>query len=266
MPEDLDPTTARLVDELAASIIPALAKSLSSAMPSADFSGLFDRITRASQDTRAQIEKVIRSDVEENRAGRSVIMQSLGNVLEDVASIRRMLEKIPVQPKPKIEQPHDNSQEIMGKIDAVSSRLEEVIHGLKSFGEAYASSMEQKAEVQAVPIYSGNDAQLEKLIKQSLPGLEGFVRANAKSQSQELEEFSREISAMNEQNNIALIHEVSGKVSQEVASYGEEMLARLNEEREGQFAQVARSVKLAVILSGAGLVMSVIAVIMMLFR
>ena len=268
MPEDLDPTTARLVAELAASILPALTKSLSSAVPSADFSGLFDRISRSSQDTQAQIERVIRADIEENRAGRSVIMQSLGNVLDDVATLRRSVEKLPAPSTGKA-QPQSvsiDTSEITRKLDAIYARLDVVIHGFTSFAEAYAHTMEQRAEVREAPVYSHNEAQLEKLVTQSLPGLEGFVRANAKSQSQELEDFSREISALHEQNSKALVHEVSRNVSGEVARYGEEMLEKLSLEREGQFRDVSRMTRMAVILSGACAVMSLIAVVMMLFR
>lgn len=269
MPEELDPTTARLVSELAASIIPSLTKSLASSitMPSADFSGLFDRISRSSQDTQAQIEKVIRSDIEENRAGRSVIMQSLGNVLEDISALRRMMEKLPAAPKAKTEQTVNFPPDFSVKLDAISSRLEEITHGLKSFAEAYAHLAEQREpQFQTMPIYSGNDAQLEKLVTQTLPGLEGFVRANAKSQSQELEEFSREIATLHEQNNIELIHEVSEKVSEEVAHYGEEMFSRLNYEREGQFERLSGRVKLLTYISCGSLVMTLLAVVIALLR
>ena len=269
MPEELDSTTARLVSELAASIIPSLTKSLASSisMPSADFSGLFDRISRSSQDTQAKIEKVIRADIEENRAGRSVVMQSLGNVLEDISALRRMVEKVSAAPKAKTEGSVNFPPDLAAKIDAISERLEEITQGLKSFAEAYANAMEQREpEVQALPVYSGSDAQLEKLVTQSLPGLEGFVRANAKSQSQELEEFSREIATLHEQNNIALIHEVSEKVSEEVAHYGEDMLLRLNEEREGQFERMAGRVKLLTYISCGCLAMTLLSLLIMLFR
>ena len=195
-------------------------------------------------------------------------MQSLGSVLEDVATLRRTVDKLPVGTTSKA-QPQSvsiDTSDLTRKLDAIYSRLDEVVHGLKSFAEAYAHTMEDRAEVREAPLYSNNDAQLEKLVTQSLPGLEGFVRANAKSQSQELEDFSREISAMHEQNSKALIHEVSENVSAEVARYGEEMLGKLNVEREGQFRDVARMMKLAVMLSGACAVMSLIAVVMMLFR
>ena len=107
-----------------------------------------------------------------------------------------------------------------------------MIHGLKSFGEAYAEHFEQKtAEVQAAPVYSHDEAQLEKLITESLPGLEGFVRATAKSQSRELEEFSREIAALHEERSKVLVHEVSGNIAEELGRYGAETAGRVKEER-----------------------------------
>ena len=268
MPEELDPTTARLVSELAAVILPSLTKSLAAAVPAPDLSGVIERTNRASQDIKAELEKVIRADIEENRAGRSIIMQSIGNVLEDIAALKRTTEKLPSSLKvPQPKRDDSGVQEVMKKLEGISSQLDEVIHGLKSFAEAYASRMEQTAaETPQASVYSHSEAQLEKLITQSLPGLEGFVRANAKSQSQELEDFSREISALHEQSGKALIHEVSGNVSEELSRYGAEMMGRLNEEREGQFGQVSKTLKVIMVMSGASIVMSVLAVVIMLFR
>ncbi|MBQ7543634.1 MAG: hypothetical protein IJT02_01675 [Synergistaceae bacterium] len=268
MPEDLDPTTARLVSELAAVILPSLTKSLAAAVPAPDLSGVIERTNRASQDMKAQLEKVIRADIEENRAGRSIIMQSISSVLEDIAALKRTTEKLPTSlTVPQQKNDDSGVREVMKKLDGISSQLEEVIHGLKSFAEAYAGRMEQTAsEVPQAPAYSYNEAQLEKLITQSLPGLEGFVRANAKSQSQELEDFSREISALHEQSGKALVHEVSGNVSAELSRYGAEMLGRLNEEREGQFGQVTKTLKVLMMMSGASIVMSLLALVLMLFR
>ena len=45
MPEDLDPTTARLVSELSAMILPGLSKSLASAIPSVDLTGQLSALT-----------------------------------------------------------------------------------------------------------------------------------------------------------------------------------------------------------------------------
>ena len=207
MPDELDPMTARLAAELASNILPPLSKSLTAALPSADFAGVFERSSRASQELRAHIEKIIRSDIEENRAGRSVLMQSIGSVLEDIAALRRITEKLPaaldsaLKSKPESQV---STQALEQKLDGITEMLNELIHGVKSFGEAYAADKEQQTPLVSQNIYSGNDAQLEQLLTGALPSLEGLLRANAKAQSKELEDFSREVSAQLEQNNIAL--------------------------------------------------------------
>lgn len=270
MPEELDPTTARLAAELASNILPPLSKSLSSAMPSADFTGLFERISKSSQEVRNQIEKIIRSDIEENRVGRSVVMQSIGNILEDISSVKRAVEKFPsnfdVAIKSRPETLSVNTQELTKKLDNIQGLLEEVIHGIKSFYEAYATDKENYASPEPQQIYSGNDAQLEKLLTTSLPNLEGLVRANAKSQSKELEEFSREISALHEENNAALIHEVSKNVSGELAKYNDETLIRLNDEQDMRYLQIMKMVKIMAGISGACVIMTLITMIIMFLK
>ena len=279
MPEDLDPTTARLAAELASNILPALTKSLMSAIPSADFTGVFERSSKASQELRTHIEKIIRSDIEENRTARNVLLQSeamltqsISGILEDISALKRAAEKLPVsidsalKAQAKTETAGKGNKEIMEKLEGISAQLEEIIHGLKSFGEAYASDREQQTPFVSQNIYSGSDAQLEKLLSDSLPGLEGLLRANAKAQSRELEEFSREMTALHEQNNKALIHEVSVKVGEEIARYGEEMQGRLNDERRGQFEQITKMLKIVMGISGGCVFLTVIALIMMLLK
>ena len=182
MPEELDITTQRLAAELASNILPPLTKSLISAVPAADFSGALERYNRTSQDLRSQIEKIIRSDIDENRAGRSVLMQSISSVLEDISSVKRTLEKLPgnIDAAVKSAKPDTlslDTKELEQKLDSISAMLNEIISGIKSFAEAYAEDKEQHTPLVSQNIYSGSDAQLEKLITASLPSLEGLVRA-----------------------------------------------------------------------------------------
>ena len=275
MPEDLDPTTARLAAELASNMLPALTKSLTAAIPSADFAGVFERSSRAAQDLRTQIEKIIRSDIDENRTARSVLLQSISSILEDISALKRTAEKLPaniesaVKAKTMQETEKTGNQDIMGRLEGISAQVEEIIHGLKSFCEAYAHDREQQA--QQTPfvsqhIYSGSDAQMEKLLTDSLPGLEGLLRANAKAQSKELEEFSREVAAQLTQNNSALIHEVSVKVSEELGHYGEDMMTRLKDECRSEVERMTKLLKIAVCLSGGCVVMTAVTLIMTLLK
>ena len=268
--DDLDPTTARLAAELAANILPPLTESLMSAIPAADFSGALERSNRLAQDLRTSLEKVVRSGIDEDRAGRSVLMQSISSVLEDISALKRTAEKIPASVESALKaKPENQTIDIHGlekKLDGITEMLDELIHGLKSFGEAYAADREQHTPLVAQHIYSGNDAQLEQLVNSSLPDLEGLLRANAKAQSKELEEFSREVSAQLEQNNAALIHEVSEKVGEEVARYGAEVLSKLNDERKGQFERMAGTLKIVMWLAGGSFVMAVVILVIMLVK
>ena len=268
--DDLDPTTARLAAELAANILPPLTESLMSAIPAADFSGALERSNRLAQDLRTSLEKVVRSGIDEDRAGRSVLLQSISSVLEDISALKRTAEKIPATLDSALKAKPDaqtiDTQGLEKKLDGITAMLEELIHGVKSFGEAYAADREQHTPLVAQHIYSGNDAQLEQLVNSSLPGLEGLLRANAKAQSKELEEFSREVSAQLTQNNTALIHEVGVKVAEEIAHYAEEMTNRLKDESRGELERMARVLNIVMWFAGGSFVMSVIGVVMMLLK
>ena len=268
--DDLDPTTARLAAELATNILPPLTESLMSAIPAADFSGALERSNRLAQDLRSSLEKVVRSGIDEDRAGRSVLLQSISSVLEDISALKRTAEKIPAALDSALKSKPDtqtiDTQGLEKKLDGITKMLDELSHGVKSFGEAYAADREQHTPLVAQHIYSGNDAQLEQLVNSSLPGLEGLLRANAKAQSKELEEFSREVSEQLKQNNAALIHEVSVKVGEEVARYGAEMMSRLNDERKGQFERMTGRLKIVMWLAGGSVVMSVVMLVMMLVK
>ena len=268
--DDLDPTTARLAAELAANILPPLTESLMSAIPAADFSGALERSNRLAQDLRTSLEKVVRSGIDEDRAGRSVLLQSISSVLEDISALKRTAEKIPATLDSALKAKPDaqtiDTQGLEKKLDGITAMLEELIHGVKSFGEAYAADREQHTPLVAQHIYSGNDAQLEQLVNISLPGLEGLLRANAKAQSKELEEFSREVSEQLKQNNAALIHEVSVKVSEETGHYGGEMMTRLKEECRSEVERMTKMLKIAVCLSGGCVVMTAVMLIMTLLK
>ncbi len=266
--DDLDPTTVRLAAELAANILPPLTESLMSAIPAADFSGALERSNRLAQDLRTSLEKVVRSGIDEDRAGRSVLMQSLSSVLEDISALKRSAEKLPASIDSALRsQPESqviDTQGLEKKLDTITEMLNELIHGVKSFGEAYAADKEQHTPLVAQHIYSGNDAQLEQLVNSSLPELEGLLRSNAKAQSKELEDFSREVSAQIAQNNTALIHEVSVKVAEQIAHYAEEMTNTLKNESRGELERMTRTLKIVMLLSGGSFVMAMIAVMMML--
>ena len=347
MPEELDPTTARLVSELAAQILPALTKSLSSAIPSLDFSEMLDKNSRMSQElslqvekaiqsvvensktsqniigrsfenmseeisrlkiilerrspavneipelqnileraskalnelernspaeVRPSIEKAIQSGIDDSRASQSVIVQSIGNMLEEISSLKRSLERLPgnLEAVVKSQKSEENlltspanNDEISRELSGISEKLTELTNGIKYFFETYASHREnQTYEIRDTPILT-NDAQLDRIINNALPSLEGLIKAESKSQHNELKEFSREISALHEQNNLAMINEVKEAVAQELTRHHEN-LASSNENKDEK--KVLKLLKLSIMFSGAGMFLVIITILMLIMK
>ena len=269
MSDELDPTTARLVSELASNMLPKLTKSLNSAIPVNEFMSALERTNRTSQDLRTQIDKSIKAGIDDSRAGRSVMLQSLGTVLDEIAGLRRNIDRIPdnLEAIARNLTPKDSTDNIKRELKEITSRLDELTKGIKIFFETYAANNEREIPTgNYEPLndserLSENNTRLDRLLNTSLPGLEGLVKAQSTAQSHELEEFSREISTLHEQNNIAMIHEVREAVTAELSGYADEVIARLMEERRKLDAKNALMLKIIAGLSGACAVM----IILMMF-
>ena len=268
MPEELDPTTARLVSELAAIILPTLTKSLSAAIPANDFSGALERINRTSQDMRIQIEKAIRLGIDDNKAARSVIMQSLGNLLEEIGTMKRGFDRMPDMLKAQAEtrKPDTNNDEITSqKLEEITGLLKELIEGIKNLSEIYTDNHQTEIASDISHVIAEDSPAMDKILA-TIPALEGLVKAEGKAHSHELEEFSREISALHEQNNIALIHEVKETAGQELKAYGEDLLIQLDSERERQINTASKMFRTVIILSGVNIFLMLIVLIVMLVK
>ena len=296
-PEELDPTTARLVSELAAQILPTLTRALNSAIPANDFTGALERTNRMSQDLRAQIEKSIRSSIEDSRAGRSVMMQSIGTLLDEIVALKRSIEKIPagiesaiIKAVPvKAKDDNDNNMSRTSQeYERISELLGELITGLRSFTETYAKDSmkrelerehdkerEREREARRTPNeFSGLDSQslnennsrLDKLLNNALPSLEGLLKVQGKTQSKELADFSKEITTAHEQNNIALIHEVRTAVNEELANFRNEFISQLEALQTEHSGKVIKVLRFLAVLSGSGLLLALITLIIMLLR
>ena len=264
MPDELDPTTARLVSELAASMLPVLTKSLTAAIPSTDFAGAAERMNRTAQDMRSEIVKSVRAAIDDSRAGRSMIIQSVGTVLEEVANLRRTVDRFPemlqsaIKSAANAETPAPVNaalpEEVMTELEGISERIDTLTQGIKTFFEAYAEHRE-------------NDAPMPEILRPSfdpdmLSGLEGLIRAEGKTHSTELSEFTRDIAAMTEENNAAMIHEVREAVAEEFSGIA-------GGDTGGHHAggdMSMRMMKLIAGLSGAGVVLLVVNLIVMLAR
>lgn len=265
MPDDLDPTTARLVSELSASILPTLSKSLNSAIRTEDFINAIDRTNMISQDLRNQIEKSIRSGIDDNRAARSMMMQSMRNVFDEISLLRKTLDKVPeaIDKAIKNNAPEDNNTpEILAELARISELINELVTGIKTFSEVYAQDREEKnfESVNLGTFSDENATRLEKLLNSSLPGLEGLVKAHEKAQSHELKEFSREISALHKENDKTIIFQIKQAISEELEKHSEEIISKIEEEIGTRNAKNLFFMKIIAGISGACLIVSLIKV------
>ena len=276
MPDDLDPTTARLVSELASSILPSLTKSLSASIPTGEFVSAIERSSRAGNDLRTQIERSIRSSIDDSRAARSVMMQSIGTLSDEISALRKAITNMPDNLEVKLNnasqnQSENNYDEIFAenstKLNEIAELLNELIKGIQQFSETYASSARKYDSVNVnvhpnsdTPETMHNNDMLDKLLNETLPSLEGLLRAQAKSQTNELHEFSREINAMNEQNNAALIHEVHEAIENEIQNH------RANDDNDVQNANMKKLLMINMCLSGASVFISIIMFLILMFR
>ena len=272
MPEELDPTTARLVSELAASMIPALSKALNSAVPVNDFLSALERNNMVSLDMRNQIDKALRSGVEDSRAARSLMLQSVRNITDEVSLLKKSVEKFPdtLEYSLKNIKSDNTSADILQELARLSELINELISGIKYFSETFAEknsadlkNLQSFETTENSQILNENNIRLDKLLNDSLPGLEGLLKAQGKTQSHEFREFSREITAQNEQNNIAMINEVRETVENELSRHSAEQNENFDSVRE---KNIMKFLKLNMIFSVIGTLFAFILIILMIFR
>ena len=264
MPEDLelDEITARLVTELAATITPALTQKLNSAIHTEDFINAIDRTNMISKDLQNQIEKSLRSNIEDNRAARTMIMQSMRNVFDEIANLRKNLDKVPeaVDSALKNIKPSENKNpEILEHLEKISVLVRELTEGLRNFSEVYARDKEERTpENLQADANEANTALLEKLLNNSLPGIEGLVRAHEKSQSHELEEFSKEISALHKEQDKTVIFKLKEEFENELEEKSKEIISQFENELEISNKKIFLFLKIIAGLSGFCVILSLI--------
>ncbi|MBR1486881.1 MAG: hypothetical protein IJ597_06465 [Synergistaceae bacterium] len=271
MPEDLelDEITARLVSELAATITPTLTQNLNSAVHEAlpeklsdDFRDAVDRTNMISRDLQNQIEKSLRSNFEDNRAARTMIMQSMRNVFDEITALKKNFEKIPevVDATLKNIKPAENKNpEILERLEKISNLVKELIDGLRNFSEVYAHDKEERnPENLRSDVNEANTALLEKLLNTSLPGLEGLVKAHENSQSQELRDFSKEISALHKENDKTVLFKMKETFDSELEEKSREIISQFENELDERDKKIFLFLKIIAGLSGLGVILSLI--------
>lgn len=272
MPDDLelDEITARLVSELAATITPALTQKLNEAvrerLPESladDFLTVVDRSNMISQDLKNQMEKSMRSNIEDNRASRAMIMQSQRSVFDEIMALRKNLDKVPefIEAAMKNKTPEENQNpEILERLEKISGLVKELIDGLRNFSETYAGDKKSRDTEPSVnaEIIGENSERLDKLLNTSMPALEGLVKAHEKAQSIELEGFSKEISALHKENDRTIIFKLKEAFQSGLDEKSKEIISEFENIFEERDRKIFTFLKIVAGLSGLCAVLSLI--------
>ena len=275
MPDDfeLDEITDRLVSELAAAITPVLTQNLNEAVReclpeltgklSDDFQEAIYRNNMISQDLRNQMEKSVRSSLEDNRAARAMIMQSQRSVFDEIASLRKNLDKVPDLVDSVLKnknQDENKNPEILERLEKISGLVKELIEGLRTFSETYAGDKKNQGTEPSFnfEIIKENSERLDKLLNSSLPGLEGLVKAHEKAQSVELEGFSKEISSLHDENGKTLIFKLKEVFQKELEEKSKEIISSFEDELEKRDQKISLLLKITAGLSGICVILSLI--------
>ncbi len=146
------------------------------------------------------------------------------------------------------------SDAIMSELEGISERIDTLTQGIKAFFETYAEHRE-------------NDGAIPEILRPSFDpemfsGLEGLVKAESKSHSKELSELSREITAMTEENNTALLHEVREVVAEEVSGISDDD----HHTHSGSNSGNIKMLKIIALLSGAGVILLLVELLVLLFK
>lgn len=187
-------------------------------------------------------------------------MQSIGNLLEEISSLRKSVERLPdllqssiqpvLQANVKPEVTFDN-EPVIAEIDGVSERIDTLTQGIKAFFETYAENHENTV----IP-----ETLRPSVDSEALTGIEGLIRAEGKSHSTGLAELSREISALVEENNTALLHEVREIISEAENDSGNE------HETSSHSPSHTKMLKLTVLLSASSIILLIINIIIFLLK
>lgn len=196
-------------------------------------------------------------------------MQSVGNVLEEISSVRKSLDRLPENISSHIK-PADN-QPVLNVLNDISARIDTLTQGVKAFFETYAENHEN---------HESKSSDIPEILRPSidteaLSRIEGLIRAESKSQSTALAELSREISALIHENSTALLHDVREAVKDELSMHSDAEHITSEQDsgqKAGRTGKNAKSAKLlfcpkfTAIISLANIIIIIINIIMYIIR
>lgn len=220
------------------------------------------------------------------------MMQSIGTLSDEITALKKVITNLPESIERKLndnanknqnqnqhqnqnvqarsqnqnEKNYDEAFSGMNeKLKEITDLLNELIKGIQQFSETYSKGNRnyESVNVNVNPDTQEamhNNGMLDKLLNETIPALEGLLKAQSKSQTKELHEFSSEINAMNEQNNAALLHEVREAIEEKTGKNG------TNDTHDIKGINIKKLLMINMCLSGACVFLSVIMFLILMFR
>lgn len=188
-------------------------------------------------------------------------MQSVGNVLEEISSVRKSLDRLPENISSSIK-PADN-QPILNELNDISGRIDTLTQGIKAFFETYAENHENHERTSAdIP-----EILRPSIDTEALSRIEGLIRAESKSHTTALAELSREISALIQENSTALLHDVREAVKDELSMLSDGEHETSEHSKNAKSAKSpAKLMKFTALISIANIIIIIINIIMYFIR
>ena len=91
-----------------------------------------------------------------------------------------------------------------------------------------------------------------------MPSLEGLVKAHEKAQSHELEEFSKEISALHKENDKTIIFKLKEEFGNELEEKSKEIISQFENELDERDKKIFLFLKIIAGLSGFCVILSLV--------
>ena len=295
----LDRTTARVVSELASRIVPELTQALnaseaerrltltnslvaafdelsalksiceglarsieaSKSETSPSRSAVPSGINEALSRIEAKFERLARDNAEETQAGRQVLLQPLGAVVEELSALRAQAG--PLAEAGKGLRGHD---EALLKLQDAVNRLREACQdvisrqaGLSKEFSALEEQMKPKAQAPGPAPASpggalpGQEGKVAQLLQVALPNWEGVLKAHAQAQTRELDSLSQELGNLQRQTHATLLQSLQDMIAQELTERDAEWEDRLRTERAALERGLAPFRRVLWLLAGLGL-------------
>ncbi len=205
----------------------------------------------------------------------ALIAKSTPKIIEELLTTRRSLDNLSANIKTNLDKIiATQAKNISDKI--ANSKPD--FHELHEFLRAQFTSIAQKIESQQQIANANSQAQTQTQIPNDnnlgeyIHGIEGVLRAHSMSQTRELETFSNEIYAANEQFSISTVNKLQKSLSENLAAKSDSLhekfaaLYEISHANNSEIAELRKLAKIMIIISGTSVFFAIITFITLLFK